>query len=45
LEFIIGRHDLAFDWSTVEEFREMLTKIHEPLKGAGALHRVETVHD
>jgi len=45
LEFIIGPHDLAFDWSTVDEFREILAKVHEALRGTGVLYRVETVHD
>ncbi len=45
LEFIIGPHDLAFEWSTVEEFRERLSRVHAVLKGSGVLYRVETVRD
>jgi hypothetical protein len=45
LEFIIGSHDLAFDWETVDEFRRTLASVHEALKGTGVLYRVETVHD
>jgi hypothetical protein len=43
LSFIIGRHDLAFEWTTEEEFHHLLSKIHEALKGTGVLYRVETV--
>jgi hypothetical protein len=45
LRFIIGAHDLAFDWTTVEEFRATLAKLHDCLKGTGVLYRVETVPD
>jgi hypothetical protein len=43
LEFVIGPHDLAFEWSTVDEFREKLARLHEALRGSGVLYRVETV--
>ncbi len=43
LSFIIGPHDLAFEWRTEEEFRARIEKIHEALKGSGVLYRVETV--
>jgi hypothetical protein len=43
LSFIIGPHDLAFEWETVEEFRERLHQVHAALKGLGVLYRVETV--
>jgi hypothetical protein len=45
LEFIIGPHDLAFEWSTVEEFRATLARLHGALKGSGVLYRVETAAD
>ncbi len=45
LKFIIGAHDLAFEWRTVEEFRETLARLHDCLKGTGVLYRVETVRD
>ncbi len=45
LAFIIGPHDLAFEWRTMEEFREQLAKVHEALQGTGVLYRVETVPD
>jgi len=43
LSFIIGPHDLAFEWKTEEEFHFRITKIHSALKGTGVLYRVETV--
>ena len=43
LSFIIGPHDLAFEWKSEEEFHALLTKIHAALKGTGVLYRVETV--
>ena len=43
LSFIVGPHDLAFEWTTEEEFRTTLTKIHQALKGTGVFYRVETV--
>ncbi len=43
LSFIIGPHDLAFEWKTEAEFHECLEKIHSALKGTGVLYRVETV--
>jgi hypothetical protein len=45
LSFIRGSHDLKFDWTTEEEFRAALLKIHEALKGTGVFYRVETVPD
>ncbi|HTS33701.1 MAG TPA: hypothetical protein VMI55_07195 [Thermoplasmata archaeon] len=45
LSFIIGPHDLAFEWRTMEEFRDHLAKIHAALQGTGVLYRVETVPD
>jgi hypothetical protein len=45
LEFIIGPHDIAFEWHTVEEFRTKLHKIHGALKGTGVFYRLETVSD
>jgi hypothetical protein len=43
LSFVVGSHDLAFEWDTVEQFRAMLGKVHEALKGTGVSYRVETV--
>jgi len=43
LSFIIGPHDLAFEWETVEQFREQLHRVHEALRGLGVSYRVETV--
>ncbi len=45
LEFVIGPHDLIFEWRTVEEFRSTLGKVHAALAGSGVLYRVETVRD
>ncbi len=45
VEFIIGPHDVAFEWHTVEEFRTKLTKIHQALHGTGVTYRIETVSD
>ncbi len=43
LAFVIGPHDLAFEWQTVEEFRASLHRIHDALQGMGVTYRVETV--
>ena len=45
LSFIIGPHDIAFEWTTVEDFRERLAKIHGALRGTGVLYRIETLSD
>ncbi len=45
LDFIIGPHDIAFEWHTVDEFREKLGKVHSALKGTGVFYRIETVTD
>jgi len=45
LAFIIGPHDIAFEWSTVEEFRDRLSMIHAALHGTGVFYRIETVSD
>lgn len=45
LEFIIGPHDIAFEWHTVEEFRAKLEKVHVALRGTGVFYRIETVTD
>jgi len=45
LSFIIGHHDLTFEWRTEKEFQERLSRIHEALQGTGVLYRVETVPD
>jgi len=43
LSFVVGNHDLAFEWDTVDQFRATLGKIHTALKGTGVSYRVETV--
>jgi hypothetical protein len=43
LSFVVGSHDLAFEWDTIEQFRVTLGKIHEALEGTGVTYRVETV--
>jgi hypothetical protein len=43
LSFVVGSHDLAFEWDTVDQFRATLGKIHAALKGTGVIYRVETV--
>jgi hypothetical protein len=45
LEFIIGPHDIAFEWHTVEQFRTRLAKVHEALQGTGVFYRIETITD
>jgi hypothetical protein len=45
LAFIIGPHDIAFEWHTVEEFRSKLGEIHAALQGTGVFYRIETVSD
>jgi hypothetical protein len=45
LSFIIGPHDITFEWHTVEEFREKLGKIHKALEGTGVFYRIETITD
>ena len=45
LSFIIGPHDLVFEWRNEEEFRERLGKVHEALRGSGVFYRVETVSE
>ncbi|MGA9839445.1 MAG: hypothetical protein WBE40_04140 [Thermoplasmata archaeon] len=45
LAFIIGPHDIAFEWHTVEEFREKLGQLHAALQGTGVFYRIETVSD
>jgi hypothetical protein len=45
LPFIVGPHDILFEWRTVEEFRERMTRIHAALRGTGATYRVQSVED
>jgi hypothetical protein len=45
LAFIIGPHDIAFEWHTVEEFRDKLGRVHAALKGTRVFYRIETVTD
>jgi hypothetical protein len=39
---LTGEHDIAFDWTTVEGFRERIRAIHEALAGTHATYRVMT---
>ncbi len=45
LSFIVGTHDLVFEWSSVKEFRERLQKLHDALKGTGVTYHCESVID
>jgi hypothetical protein len=45
LSFIVGSHDLVFEWTTVDEFRTTLSKIHLALRGTGATYRVQSMGD
>jgi hypothetical protein len=45
LTFIMGAHDLAFEWSSIDEFRTTLAKVHKALEGTGVVYRVETVQE
>jgi hypothetical protein len=45
LTFILGPHDLVFEWKTVDEFREILGKVHDALQGTGVTYRIETITD
>jgi hypothetical protein len=43
LSFVIGPHDLVFEWRSVEEFRSTLARVHRALDGTGVTYRVQTV--
>jgi hypothetical protein len=43
ISFIVGSHDLTFEWRTEEEFHARLSKIHAALSGTGVSYRVETI--
>jgi hypothetical protein len=45
LSFIVGPHDILFEWRTVEEFRAQLAKVHAALAGTGVTYRVQSVED
>ncbi len=45
LSYIVGSHDLVFEWSSVPEFRERLGRLHEALRGSGVQYRIESVVD
>ncbi|HXQ93826.1 MAG TPA: hypothetical protein VN864_01455 [Thermoplasmata archaeon] len=45
LEFIVGPHDLVFQWASVEDFRTTLEKIHKALHGTGVSYRVQSTSD
>jgi len=42
LSFIVGPHDLVFEWADVEEFRTTLAQVHRALRGTGVTYRVQT---
>ena len=42
LHFIRGRRDLAFRWTTDEEFSEYVRKIHEAFRGSNAFLKFDT---
>lgn len=43
LKPIRGEHDFYFDWTTDEEFRKMVMKIHEIFKGKKISYRLKTL--
>jgi hypothetical protein len=43
--FIVGPHDLCFEWKSVEEFRARMGLIHAALLGTGVSYRVESVEE
>jgi hypothetical protein len=45
LTFVIGPHDLVFEWTNVHEFHDLLTKVHSALRDTGVTYRVETIAD
>jgi hypothetical protein len=45
VSFIVGTHDLMFEWRNVEEFRDRMSRIHTALAGTGATYRVESVEE
>ena len=45
LSFIVGDHDLVFEWTSEEEFRSTLSQIHEALRGTGVTYRVHSTVD
>jgi hypothetical protein len=44
-KFILGEHDIAFEWNTVEEFQRRMDAIHVAFGGTGVTYRVHTVPD
>ncbi len=45
LSYIVGEHDLVFEWSNVPEFRERLQQLHAALKDTGVQYRIESEVD
>lgn len=43
--FVVGPHDLHFEWTTVEEFRVTMDRIHRALRGTGVTYKVESAVD
>ncbi|MGC2034353.1 MAG: hypothetical protein WA761_02770 [Thermoplasmata archaeon] len=45
LSFIVGSHDLMFEWSSAEEFRGRIEQVHDLLRDTGAYYRVQTAEE
>jgi hypothetical protein len=45
LSYIVGEHDLVFEWSSVAEFRDRLGRVHRALQGTGVQYRIQSVLD
>jgi hypothetical protein len=45
LSYVVGPHDLHFEWMDVEEFRSMMDRIHTALRGTGVTYKVESAAD
>jgi hypothetical protein len=45
VRFILGDHDIAFDWRTVAEFRQRMNAIHAAFAGTGVTYRAHTLAD
>jgi hypothetical protein len=45
LSYVVGPHDLHFEWIDVEEFRSMMDRIHAALRGTGVTYKVESAGD
>ena len=45
VKFILGEHDIVFDWRTVAEFQRVMKSVHAAFGGTGVTYRVHTVAD